>query len=207
MATPGELVRVMADVLGISKATVVQYDRVLSEHGLRSKRGRGTSAAEVTSADAANLLISLAASASSGAAPKDAVNVCRKFGSFVAVPLYHWPGICSAVGLSLLSKLPPEHSLRMALAALIDSAAKGELRRSSDVEVSVQFLAPEPAAHILCSSEKIGVQAHGHYVDIKPAAARRVARRGLVRGDLVTVSTIGLATLRALGALVADADR
>ena len=60
MATPGQLVQVMADILGIPKATVTQYDRVLAEKGLRSKGGRGTSAARVTSRDAANLLIALA---------------------------------------------------------------------------------------------------------------------------------------------------
>ena len=37
MATPGQLVEVMAHVLGISKATVIQYDRVLAEKGLRSR--------------------------------------------------------------------------------------------------------------------------------------------------------------------------
>ena len=30
MATPGQLVKAMADTLGISKATVTQYDRVLA---------------------------------------------------------------------------------------------------------------------------------------------------------------------------------
>lgn len=196
----------MGNVLGISKATVVQYDRMLSEHGLRSKRGRGTSAAKVTPEDAANLLIALAASASSGAAPKDAVSVCKKFGSFVAVPLDDWQASCSKLGLSLLADLAPEHTLRKALAALTSSAAKGELSQSSDVQVWVQFLAPEPAAHILCSSDKLGVEAHQHYVDVNPAAARRIARRGRLRGDLVTMSTIGLPTLRTLGALVADAE-
>ena len=203
MATPGQLVNILADVLGISKASVVQYDRLLAENGLRSKRGRGTSAAKVTCVDAANLLITLAASASSGAAPKDAVNVCRKFGSFAAVPIEDWQASCSKLGLGLLSKLPQEHSLRTALAALIEAAAKGEPSRSSDVSVWVHFLAPEPAAHILCVSEKLGVEAHQHYVDLNPAATRRVARRGLIRGDLVTMSTIGLPTLCALGGLVA----
>jgi hypothetical protein len=207
MTTPGQLVQVMAEVLGVSKGRVVQHDRELAENGLRSKRGRGTSAAKVTSRDAANLLISLAASASSGAAPKDAVTVCRKYGSFVAVPLDDWQASCSKLGLSLLSELPPEHALRKALAALISSAAKGELSPSSDVQVWVQFLAPEPAAHILCSSDKLGVETHQHYVDVNPAAARRIARQGRFRGDLVTMSTIGLPTLRALGALVADVDR
>ena len=62
MATPGQLVKAMAATLGLSEATVGQYDRVLAENGLRSKGGRGLSAARVTAADAANLLIAIMAS-------------------------------------------------------------------------------------------------------------------------------------------------
>ena len=61
MATPGQLVQAMATALGISVATVTQYDRQLAENGLRSKGGRGVSAAAVTARDAANLLIAIAA--------------------------------------------------------------------------------------------------------------------------------------------------
>ena len=78
MATPGQLVQVMSDVLGISKATVIPYDRVLSENGLRSKGGRGTSAAQVNSRDAANLLMALAASPIFGLSVKDAVRIASR---------------------------------------------------------------------------------------------------------------------------------
>ena len=206
MAFPGQLVQVMADVLGVSKATAVQYDRMLAENGLRSKHGRGTSAAKVNSEDAANLLITLAASASLGETPNNAVHVCKKFGSFVSVPLDDWPASCSKLGLSFVAELPPVHSFKTALAALIKSAAAGQLSVSSDLSAWVQFVAPEPGVHIVCTSDKIGVEARQHYVDISPAAVRRVKRRGLFHGDLVTMSTVGLPTLRALGALVADAD-
>jgi len=43
MATPGELVRTVAEALGIAEATVVQYDRNLVAAGLRTKGGRGRS--------------------------------------------------------------------------------------------------------------------------------------------------------------------
>ena len=80
MATPGMLVQVMADTLGISAPTVTQYDRVLSENGLRSKGGRGTSAAKVTAKDAANLLIALMASPVQGGPMRDAADTCRIYG-------------------------------------------------------------------------------------------------------------------------------
>ena len=85
MATPGQLVQVMADVLGIARATVFQYDRVLSEHGLRTKRGRGTSAAKVTSHDVANLLTAIGASSPLGLSAKNAVEICKKYSALMSI--------------------------------------------------------------------------------------------------------------------------
>ena len=88
MATPGQLVQAMADVLGISRATVTVYDRALAENGLRSKSGRGMSAARVTSLDAANLLIALAASPVFGFSAKDAVWNCQTYASLPLSPFF-----------------------------------------------------------------------------------------------------------------------
>jgi hypothetical protein len=41
VATPGKLVRAVADMLGAPEATVIQHDRNLVAAGLRSKGGRG----------------------------------------------------------------------------------------------------------------------------------------------------------------------
>ncbi|MBT1516813.1 hypothetical protein KIP88_41135 [Bradyrhizobium sp. SRL28] len=68
MATPGQLVECVASALNVPQATVVLYDRVLAEKGLRSKGGRGKSAAKVTVEDAANLLIAIAGTSSGGIA-------------------------------------------------------------------------------------------------------------------------------------------
>ena len=67
MATPGQLVRTMATVLGVPEPTLTQYDRHLAEAGLRQIRGRGTSAAEVSAEDAANLLVAILGSPAVGA--------------------------------------------------------------------------------------------------------------------------------------------
>jgi hypothetical protein len=48
IATPGELVRVLASVLGMPEATVVVHDRNLLNVGLRSKKGRGRGAPSIT---------------------------------------------------------------------------------------------------------------------------------------------------------------
>jgi len=62
MATPGKLIAVIANALEIPERTVIVHDRKLSEAGLRSKKGRGPSAAQVTYQDAAYLIIAVVAS-------------------------------------------------------------------------------------------------------------------------------------------------
>lgn len=60
--TPGQLVRAMSIALDVPEETVVQHDRNLVVAGLRTKGGRGRSAAEVTPVDAARLLVATLAS-------------------------------------------------------------------------------------------------------------------------------------------------
>src|SRR5262249_31320481 len=139
MATPGQLVQAMADALGISKATVFQYDRVLSEHGLRSKRGRGTSAAKVTSRDAANLLTAIAASSPLGLSAKDAVQICKRFSALVSVGPAGAKTKVSKLGLGSLARLADGHSFEQALAALIECAGQREFSKMHDRAVWVQF--------------------------------------------------------------------
>lgn len=61
MVTPSQLIAAMAEVLGEPPVRVLQFDRVLSAAGLRSKRGRGRSAPSMTPRDSATLLIAAAA--------------------------------------------------------------------------------------------------------------------------------------------------
>ena len=62
MATPKELVAVIAEQTGIPEVTVGIHDRNLAEAGLRSPALRGRGISRVTYQDAANLLIAVAAS-------------------------------------------------------------------------------------------------------------------------------------------------
>src|SRR5690606_29464750 len=59
MATPGELIKAVADVLHVPEVTISSYYRSLREAGLVTKGGRGRSAAKMTAADAAHLLIAV----------------------------------------------------------------------------------------------------------------------------------------------------
>jgi hypothetical protein len=156
MATPGQLVECVAAALNVPKATVVLYDRVLAEAGLRSKGGRGKSAAKVNAVDAANLLIAIAGSPASIGSAAEAVkqfsdlrykkhggpDQLTQLAELAGVPLQQ---------VSARSGIPPEqlallmsepdflaipgveglradHSFRDGLAALIESVRQGKIR-------------------------------------------------------------------------------
>ena len=57
--TPGQLVKAVALALDVPEETVVQHDRNLVVAGLRTKGGRGRSAAKVTPLDAARLIVAV----------------------------------------------------------------------------------------------------------------------------------------------------
>jgi hypothetical protein len=128
MATPGQLVTIMANALGMPAATVGQYDRVLAENGLRSKSGRGPSAARVTAGDMANLLLAIMASPISGAAIKDAARTCHAYGALPNIERAALRPNLRLAGLKRLADLPAKHSLHDALVALIEGPTTKNFR-------------------------------------------------------------------------------
>lgn len=75
MATPGDLIRTIAAVTGIPEATVVVYDRSLLDAGLRTKGGRGRSAAKMTALDCARDLLAVM-----GGVPAHAAEFVSEYG-------------------------------------------------------------------------------------------------------------------------------
>jgi hypothetical protein len=55
MATSGDMVKATAEVFDLPESKVETFDRRLSEHGLRSKAGRGRGAAQMVALDVVNL--------------------------------------------------------------------------------------------------------------------------------------------------------
>ena len=183
----------MAEVLGISKATVTQYDRVLAENGLRSKSGRGTGAAKINSRDAVNLLIALATSPLFGLSAKDAVRNCATYASLSnakAPEGLHWSQILKSFGLPTLAGLPKNHSFGQALESLIDASGKGETfkppqrvrkRYSLNTTFEVRFVGPGPFAEIVADGTKdFGLLARILYAP----AAKQSRLRTLTEADL-----------------------
>ena len=141
MASPGELVRKFSELLGIAEPTIVLHDRNLVVAGLRSKSGRGNSAARMTARDAAHLLVAVLGSSH----VKDSAETVRRYKE----TRFHK----SASGgyddstIAALRNLPPDHSFVDAIEALIAAAADGSL---------------EPATYVITAEvegEKFGYEA------------------------------------------------
>jgi hypothetical protein len=202
MATPGQLVQTMAEALGIPAETVTNYDRVLSENGMRSKSGRGRGSAKVTAADAANLLIAIMGSPIAGASVKEAANTCRTYGSLPVVGFALGTVNFAKVGLKMLDDMPKKHTLRDGITALIDSATRGgHLKRGArryqyDRLCSVRLAGPRPWA---------GIYVEG---DGKEFARRTYFNYPIIRGsdkeDLRQDRYITYRTIRILGSLLSE---
>ncbi len=126
VATPGQLVGVLADVTEIPAQTVVVHDRNLVVAGLRSKKSRGRGAASVTALDAARLLTAVLASAQ----VKDSVPTVERYAATRAMLTVGGMKPFAGAGIKELEKLPPGHSFIDALAALIGSVAAGTLAKT-----------------------------------------------------------------------------
>jgi hypothetical protein len=124
VASPGQLVSKVSELLGISEATIVQHDRNLVVAGLRSKSGRGPSAARMTARDAAHLLVAVLGSHH----VKDSVQSVRGYRE-TRLSKYLSIGYQDS-SIAALTSLPPEHSFVDAVEALVAAAADGSLGRA-----------------------------------------------------------------------------
>jgi hypothetical protein len=121
VASPGELVRKLSELLGIAERTIVLHDRNLVVAGLRSKGGRGNSAARMAARDAAHLLVAVLGSSH----VKDSAETVRRYKE----TRFHK----SASGgygdstIAALRNLPPDHSFVDAIETLVAAAADGSL--------------------------------------------------------------------------------
>jgi len=125
MATPGELVKVVAAATGTDLATVTHHDRNLVTAGLRTKGGRGTSAAKVTPRDGAHLLTAVLGSEHI----KDSAETVLRYADtleYVDYLLLHSPQYkrehraFEVTKVPALEALPPGHSFIDTLTTLIE---------------------------------------------------------------------------------------
>jgi hypothetical protein len=132
MATPGKFVAVVAETLGIPKATVVLHDRYLVTAGLRTKGARGVNAPNVTERDAAHLLTAVLASAQ----VQDSVHSVKRYAKTRCLKRSSGEEGYKRSGIKELSQLPTTHSFIDALEALLLAAGKGSLPKDAVIEVA-----------------------------------------------------------------------
>jgi hypothetical protein len=129
MASPGQLVRKFSGLLGIAEATIVLHDRNLVVAGLRSKSGRGNSAARVTARDAAHLLVAILGSSH---VKHSAQTVHRYNETRIFKNMSH--GYQDSA-IAALRNLPSDHSFVDAVEVLVAAAADGSLEIDTYSEV------------------------------------------------------------------------
>jgi hypothetical protein len=164
MASPGELVRAVAEVLGVPEATVSVHDRNLVMAGLRTKGGRGTSAAKMTPRDAAHLLVAVMGSAQ----VKDSVKAVQRYSETMPHDPTSGSHDYSKVLIPGLAELPENHSFVDALTAILAAAAEGKVisglaRDFIFNSMSISVLTPGTRSEIRISGPRRDTSAHVQY--------------------------------------------
>jgi hypothetical protein len=125
MATPAQLVHAVSDATGVPLSTIVDIDRKLVKGKLRTKGGRGFSAAQMTPLDAARLLTAVLGSPQANAS----VEAVERYANTRVDKARSSEKLFGAVELDDLAALPARHSFVDALAGLIKSASSGSLAK------------------------------------------------------------------------------
>ncbi|MGD0185313.1 MAG: hypothetical protein ABSC25_08685 [Roseiarcus sp.] len=117
------MVETLSEATGAALATVVDIDRRLVKAGLRTKGGRGLSAARMTALDAARLLTAIIGSPQATASGE----AVRRYAETHVDRRRSSEGLFGGIEVDDLARLPARHSFVDGLTALIASAANGAL--------------------------------------------------------------------------------
>lgn len=138
MASSGKLARSFAEALGVPEATGTTVMKALREAGMVSRRGRGTSAANMTRRDAAMLLAATASGAVSSQIPA-VTNFLLQMPVVLRSSSVKGFAALRASTLSKYYALPKEHYFGDALLALLESSWDDNLRDSEGNERGPAF--------------------------------------------------------------------
>lgn len=125
MATPAQLMETISAATGTPLATVIDIDRKLTKAGLRTKGGRGFSAASMTPKDAAHLLTAMLAAPQSN----EAVLAVGRYSQTCVDEERSSDRLFGVAALDDLSELSALHDFITGLSIVIDSAIAGGLFR------------------------------------------------------------------------------
>jgi hypothetical protein len=209
MATPGSVVKRVAELFQVPVGAVTEIDRALADAGGRDKGGRGRSAIQLGPRDVAHLLITAAASPLWGPTTSRAR---ATYFFYSSLPLASGP-IGRDVGLPSLQNLRASHTISDAITALVASAVTGELQmaldehraHSADVpKLFVAFCSPVATAQIKIALRGETVRLDYRRTDSKLRAYRDSFKSEFSEpGDLSQVREFSYRTLLAVGDLIA----
>jgi hypothetical protein len=123
MATPAQLLNVIASTTGVPLPTLVDIDRRLVTAGLRRKAGRGRSAVQMSTLDAARLLTVLLGSSQANTSVEALERYFHAYHDKVRLEA----AVRNADCLEDLVGLPAKHSFVDALETVIFSTSSGSL--------------------------------------------------------------------------------
>ena len=120
VARLSDLVSSLSKALGIPEPRLRLFARHTREGGFITTKGRGTSAAEMTTSDATNLVLAVMGT-------DTAKEVAKAVETFRRLVPYQLPKNWSKLGIGLVQDLPEDHTFGDAMEALIDAAIDGSV--------------------------------------------------------------------------------
>lgn len=226
------MVKRVAEVLGAPEATVTVHDRNLAAAGLRTKGGRGKSAAKMSAPDVANLLLAVAGSSM----VKDTVQTVEDYATLpsragetsvqtdrTATHQGNAGQVWNLEGFPIpaLQKLNADHTFRDALVALIEAASDGSLASSVEnlprkevqghtipnlwrIEVILWGPYPQASVRIYCDgySERHSYSAMPVDMDGLTQWSKEIEGDPNFQGDLKQIREFSSKTLLAMGDLL-----
>lgn len=206
MALFRDLIGTIASAESVSEMTVTGIGQYLRDAGLISKHGRGKSAARMTTADAANLLIGVNASDLA----KNAVAAVAAYGELqLPYPektnIEHW-----SIAPAFQKGVKLKDAIRIVLDAFVpDESGNTPIEREIDgldYSIEIGFGAPVISAFIRVSQigppsianpfrwmEMQKTEAFGHYWDRRYPWSSSSGRKSLTVIDKRTLSAVGIA--------------
>jgi hypothetical protein len=198
MAVSTQLGRCVAKALGVPETVTASHVRNLREAGLITKTGRGITAAQMTTRDAAHLLIATVASLN----VKDSAATVA--GYSLTKSRYGQDKILFA-----RSAGGPDHSFVDALVVLLDLVVDGEFTAASEFEYDVHLFGPLPRARIEWTNQRTKFGSDAIY-EVSPGPWVRPSKRRRERAascDLERQATFTDTTILQVGALIGGGER
>ena len=163
MATSGEMVSAVAEVMGVPVSKVETLDRRLSENGLRTKGGRGRAAAHMTALDVTNLVFAVMSGAGMTEAPgatEKMTNIPRGListnlelasdgmGGFTKSAGWRFAEPAELDLFPVGPSLASAKTFGEAVAVILDAMAADQVKLSDDVVLTLKFSTDGPDASL-----------------------------------------------------------